>query len=522
MAEGQVTFFRSATRTHNSVERRRIRPSEQLWEKKVTYILLTIVFAVGHLGRTTTTGGTAFVDAMIHTSVAAASRSKVVAGGIVRIAEPVWREAARQHADQVKVLLEPGLTSIDNPINSGRRLRQRQPEAIDDTMAWITALNPKHPTYNFLVEYYGLKGLKGPRRLARWSPDPALMLRHANKEDSQGKDYPITSLDQLLSNAEPEPIQSNTALEDHASILLEGATEDDLFNVLHKRGAEFMQNGEGVCYSPTGFFFQNSSNNSKPTDIELVDAIKKAAPYQWYESILDSTLQNEPILHCHGLHEWAMQYYPDGAAPPPSAKYQSHSMPLRASREVINKTVERRGISCTHVDALRFFAPAAGPLNHHGSSLLRQDQLKLEQPGCVHAHMDLLKIALKLSPFCDPRLLVETLDVALQARKLDVAASPYDASEYGLEAIPVETKAGRAAYRAQQTYLMTDVANPVRRKLLNAYKVFLKFAMQNPSLSPSSPNEPNPFILKPHVDKQRFAKAEPGGLPWRQNLVPRS
>jgi hypothetical protein len=33
-------------------------------------------------------------------------------------------------------------------------------------------------------------------------------------------------------------------------------------------------------------------------------------------------------------------------------------------------------------DALRFFAPAAGPLNHHGASLERMDQLRLEQPAC--------------------------------------------------------------------------------------------------------------------------------------------
>ena len=38
-------------------------------------------------------------------------------------------------------------------------------------------------------------------------------------------------------------------------------------------------------------------------------------------------------------------------------------MPLRVDRATINAAVERKGIHCTHVDALRFFAPAAGPLN---------------------------------------------------------------------------------------------------------------------------------------------------------------
>ena len=53
------------------------------------------------------------------------------------------------------------------------------------------------------------------------------------------------------------------------------------------------------------------------------------------------------------VHEWAMQYQPDGAPEPPSAKYQAH-LPLRVSRETINKVVERKGVHCTHVDALRW------------------------------------------------------------------------------------------------------------------------------------------------------------------------
>ena len=111
-----------------------------------------------------------------------------------------------------------------------------------------------------------------------------------------------------------------------------------------------------------------------------------------------------------------MQYHPKNAPPPPSAKYQGqHELNLRVDRKTINETVERRGISCTHVDALRFFAPAAGPLNHHGSSLERMDQLRLEQPACVHAHMDLLKIALRIQPFCDAGLLRKILRLAMDA-----------------------------------------------------------------------------------------------------------
>ena len=138
---------------------------------------------------------------------------------------------------------------------------------------------------------------------------------------------------------------------------------------------------------------------------------------------MKETLKADPVMYCHGMHEWAMQYWPERAQPPPSGKYHQH-LPLRVSRYVVNAAVERRGISCTHVDALRYFAPAAGPMNHHGHILERQKQLELEQPSCVHAHMDLLKIALMLDRFCEPCLLQDVLEVALVARTLDAAASP--------------------------------------------------------------------------------------------------
>ena len=173
---------------------------------------------------------------------------------------------------------------------------------------------------------------------------------------------------------------------------------------------------------------------------------------------------------------------------PPSAKYQAH-LPLRVSREVINETVERKGVSCTHVDALRFFAQDALPLNNFGV-LERSDQVTLEQPACVHANMDLLKIALKLQPFCDTTLLGRVLSVALEARKLDVAASPYDASEYDLGVIPIDTPDGRAEYRTQQRLLMTKV-QPVRQALYHSYSNFLSLAFDDTILEKGSGRLPS-------------------------------
>ena len=128
----------------------------------------------------------------------------------------------------------------------------------------------------------------------------------------------------------------------------------------------------------------------------------------------------------------------------------------------------------------------------------------------VHAHMDLLKIALRLQPFCNPDLLQRVLKLSLDARRLDVAASPYDATSYNVEVIPVETETGRSLYRKQQRALM-DRAEPIRRELLHSYNVFLKLAFDE-----------DPSLLESQVtpSEERFAQTQPGGKPWRKNLIP--
>lgn len=343
------------------------------------------------------------------------------------------------------------------------------------TGAVWTALDPKNPVYNFLIEYYGLKGSKGPRRLARWSPDPSqLSISDGPRDDSGG-----------------------AAKE---AILLEGASERDVGDTLHMRGAILAEDGEGILYSPSLFFGRDDPSRR-------ADAPKAAAAYLWYRSILRRTLDADPVLHCYNLHEWAMQFHPPGADPPPSARYQSH-LPLRVDRETVCSTVERRGVRCTHVDALRFFAPAAAPLNHFGATLERTDQLRLEQPACVHAQMDLLKMALRLQPFVGAELVQSILEVALKARRLDVEASPYDASAYGVDVVPVETPAGRAQYRRRQAALMRE-AEPIRGQLLDAYDNLLALAFCGEDLD----------IADRFPGSERFAKASPGSPPWRRNLI---
>jgi hypothetical protein len=352
---------------------------------------------------------------------------------------------------------------MDHPINSGKSSTKKAKKTKHSTHHcngkahlrhhhhddWeITALDPKHPIYNFLIDYYGLRGTKGVRRLMRWSPDPGMLLRH---------DLQL----QLMDN--------QTSIK--SGILLEGATESDFVTTLHTKGANIIP--EGVVYSPWLCF--SSHDNTRGCRAEQSNEhARLSAPFLWYQSILQHTSRAEPVLHCYGLHEWAMQYQPPGAPPPPSAKYQKH-LPLRVTKDVLNETVERKGVSCTHVDALRFFADAALPLNRYGSLSSRCEQVRLEQPACVHAIMDLLKMTLKLQPFCDATLLQRVLQIALEARTLDVAASPYDSSAYGVGFIPIETAEGRAEYKQRQIELMIK-AEPIRRSLLDAYNCFLALA----------------------------------------------
>jgi hypothetical protein len=405
-------------------------------------------------------------------------------GSVKRIPESTWRAEAETHQNRILELIRPGLTHSTDPLNSGKQrqrtalqLSRRKQESLSSSPRPVwTGLDPRHPVYNFLIEYYGLKGVKGVKRLARWSPSP-----HRN------------------------------------GVLLEGANVDDLADaVLHLRGA--VLHNEGIVYNPSTFFSTSkqvvssspSDSTDNPTDEtnSHLSLVRAATPYLWYRSVLQQTLTAEPVLYCHGLHEWAMQYHPDPTAPPPaSAKYQAH-LELRVDRSIVNAVVERRGVHCTHVDALRYFSPAAAPLNHHGAVLHRLDQLRLEQPACVHAHMDLLKLALKLEPFCDAALLQRVLHVALQARSLDVAASPYNATMYGVGIVSIETEEGRLEYRTRQADLMHQ-AEPVRQELLTAYNDFLSAAFA-PDILHQAQAAPS---------RERFARAEPGGLPWRRNLV---
>jgi hypothetical protein len=116
-------------------------------------------------------------------------------------------------------------------------------------------------------------------------------------------------------------------------------------------------------------------------------------------------------------------------------------------------------LRCSHFDAYRFFTEHATRRN--ADVLTRDNQVAEEQPACIHANMDLYKWAFKLGPLVNSELVMDCLELAADARVLDMRASPYDLRDYGFEPITVETPAGRAEYvRAQQA--VAERAAPLR------------------------------------------------------------
>ncbi|OZC89159.1 3-methyladenine DNA glycosylase [Rhodococcus sp. 06-418-1B] len=173
--------------------------------------------------------------------------------------------------------------------------------------------------------------------------------------------------------------------------------------------------------------------------------------------LLSATTTRPPNLGCFGLHEWAMVYRGGEAA------LRHGTVPLRLGHAGTDSVVEKMNLRCTHYDAFRFFTDDAVPRN-----MLRLEpsgRVDREQPGCVHASMDLYKWSYKLSPLVDSALVTDCFELALDARTVDMRASPYDLSDYGVDAIEIETPSGRAEYVRAQTRLM-DRAAPLRSELI--------------------------------------------------------
>jgi hypothetical protein len=165
----------------------------------------------------------------------------------------------------------------------------------------------------------------------------------------------------------------------------------------------------------------------------------RGATVRFVRDLLGATASRTAFTGCFGLHEWAMVYRADE---------RRHTVPLRLGQEATDAVVEAHPIRCTHFDAFRFFTPAAAGLNRVRPT--RATQPSFEQPGCLHATMDLYKWALKLAPATPAELVADCFELARDVRALDMRASPYDLRAHGYEPVAIETPEGKASYVAAQ------------------------------------------------------------------------
>jgi len=184
---------------------------------------------------------------------------------------------------------------------------------------------------------------------------------------------------------------------------------------------------------------------------------------RWLRQFLRNVQARPPFFGCSGLHEWAMVYQTRNVRHP--------AWPLRFCADTIARIVESLPICCSHYDAFRFFTPAAEPLNRLRPTRQLADQF--DQPGCLHANMDLYKWSYKLAPFTSSELVADAFLLARDIREIDMRASPYDFSNLGFAPIPIETTPGRTEYEGFQRSFHQR-AIPIRERLLDVCETLLE------------------------------------------------
>ncbi len=199
--------------------------------------------------------------------------------------------------------------------------------------------------------------------------------------------------------------------------------------------------------------------------------------------LLRATAARAPSFGCFGLHEWAMVY----RLPPGEVRHER--LPLRLGSAATDAVVESHPLRCTHVDAYRFFTEAAAPRN--ATTPTRAGQVHDEQPGCLHAGMDLYRWAAAFAPFVASGLVADCFGHAREIREVDMRASPYDLAGLGYPPIPVETPEGRAEYVRLQRELAERGAG-LRARLLRRLE---ELAAQVPGTTTAGPVE-EPAVIE--------------------------
>lgn len=180
--------------------------------------------------------------------------------------------------------------------------------------------------------------------------------------------------------------------------------------------------------------------------------------------VLSSTQDRPANFGCYGMHEWAMVYGGHDVR-------HAEIAPLRLPQVQVDALVESRPVACSHFDAFRFFAPAAKPMNR--VALEWSTRHEAEQPGCIHANMDLYRWAYTSMPWIGSDLLWDCFELAAELRVLDMQAGPYDLRALGFNPVRVETSEGRDEYQQRQRE-MSARASVLRVRLIDAVSGILQ------------------------------------------------
>jgi hypothetical protein len=259
------------------------------------------------------------------------------------------------------------------------------------------------------------------------------------------------------------------------------AIEDFLFEYYNTRPSLLRRwhPGPGVVLEPDDAPAPHAGRRWYRTDDDGAVSLDAAAfladrgdTVRFVHRLLTATAGRPLFTGCFGLHEWAMVYRQDT---------HRHPLPLRLGQAGTDAVVEAHPIRCSHFDAFRFFTPAAAGRNRLQPT--RATQVDLEQPGCLHASMDVHKWAGKLGPAVPGELALDCFELARDVRLLDMQAAPYDLSTYGQPAVAIETPEGKAEYVRRQREL-AGRAGALRGRLIAVCEALLGVRRPDAVLSP--------------------------------------
>ncbi|WP_434995801.1 3-methyladenine DNA glycosylase [Arthrobacter sp. Ld5] len=241
--------------------------------------------------------------------------------------------------------------------------------------------------------------------------------------------------------------------------------EDFLFTYYNQKPGQLMRWHPGAAVVLTGpaalgraaWKYYAADDDGVRVDAERF-AVERRDAVDFARVILARTAARPAQFGCFGLHEWAMAYRS-------AVNGVRHDyLQLRLGADGTDGVVDSARIRCTHFDAFRFYTPEAVPLNEHTPT--RGAQRDLEQPGCLHANMDLYKWAYKLTPLLPSEIVMDCFELSWRIRTMDMRASPYDLADWGYTPIAIETAEGKAEYvRLQRGF--AEESQALRRRLLD-------------------------------------------------------